>query len=259
MVEETGFASPTGIQWQGNTGMVEYGGGDAKMVVMFYNKPVHHPGKSLSEGRPVFEDKVFVRVHPPGERLNIVDTPATDVHKRRWPMHWQQFLQNKVQTPDGTPVDMLYPDKPAIAATLKANAVHTVEACAELSAHAIESIGMGAQTWVNDAQRYLKAAQKGVGAAQFRKELADRDQQIKILTSQLAEQKGQIDKLIKSRMEAPSLTELQRFYQQNAPHPQHVVGESFDPQMEQLNATHGSGLQKKAKTGRSRDRVRLRA
>ncbi len=253
--EATPFISPTGIEWQGNTGTVQYGGGDRSMVVMFYNKAIHHAGKSLEAGRPVFEDRVYVRIHPPGERLNIIDRPADPSHRQRWPQQWAQFQQQKQQTPDGTPIDMLYPDQPSVAAMLRANGVHTVEACAELSAHAIENIGMGTQRYVNDADRYLKAANKGVGGAQFRKELADRDQQIKILTGQVESLKAQVDKMLRARLDAPTLADLNRIHQQNMGRPGHVLGESFDPQMEQLNATHGSAAIKKP----GRQRARLRA
>ncbi len=66
------FSSPTGINWRGDVGVVEYGN-DRSMVAIFYNKPVHNPAKSVKDGHPFYEDQVFVRIHPPGERLNIVE------------------------------------------------------------------------------------------------------------------------------------------------------------------------------------------
>ena len=110
------FASHTNINWQGNVGVAEYGGGDKGLVCMFYNRAVHNPLKSKEAGRPVYEDQVYVRIHPPGERLNIVDKPAAGEHQRRFPAQWAQFMQNKAQVPEGTPIDLLYPENPAIAA-----------------------------------------------------------------------------------------------------------------------------------------------
>src|SRR5688572_6904100 len=183
MSDITGFATPTGIAWQGDVGVVQY---DNRQVVMFYNKPLQNPAKSAAAGRPIFDDVVFVKIHPPGERLNIVDCPATREHQQRYPHQWKQFSDQKQQIPEGTPVEMLYPEHPSIGATLRASNVHTVEQLAELSAHAIESIGMGAQRYVNDAVRYLKVADRGVKASEFRRELETLQQDKKILERQVS-------------------------------------------------------------------------
>ncbi len=110
MADGTVFQSPQGIDWHGDVGLVNYGGGDKTMVTMFYTKPLHNPSKSLAEGRQIFEDCVYVRIHPPGERLNIIDRPSTTADQRRWPMQWMQFKQNQQQIPDGTPIEQLYPE-----------------------------------------------------------------------------------------------------------------------------------------------------
>jgi hypothetical protein len=180
------FSNPTGINWQsGNVGIVEYGGGARAQLAIFYNKSVHNPVQSQQQGRPVFEDKIYVRVAPPGERLNVVDRPANRGDQQRWPMQWASFQQNKEQTPEGTPIELLYPEKPAVAATLRANGVMTIETCAELSGNAIDSIGMGAQGWVNAAQKYVAYANKGVAITQHRKDLEERDSKIRVLTQQV--------------------------------------------------------------------------
>ena len=187
MADGSDFSSHTGIQWNGNVGVVEYGGGARGQLAIFYNKSIHNPVRSQQEGRPVFEDRVFIRVAPPGERLNIVDRPATRADQQRWPVQFAQFQQNKEQTPEGTPIDLLYPEKPAVAATLRANGVHTIEQCSELSGNAIDSIGMGAQGWVNAAQKYVSYANRGVAITQHRKDLEQRDAEIRMLRHQLEE------------------------------------------------------------------------
>jgi hypothetical protein len=193
------FSSHTGIVWNGNVGMVEYGGGARGQLAIFYHKSVHNPQRSQQEGRPVFEDRVFVRVAPPGERLNIVDRPATRQDQQRWPQQWALFQQNKEQTPEGTPIELLYPEKPAVAATLRANGVMTIESCAELSGHAIDSIGMGAQSWVNAAQKYVSYANRGVAITQHRKDLEERDRKIRIQDQQIEELQNQISQLLASK------------------------------------------------------------
>lgn len=243
MVDATDFSSPTNIHWAGHVGSVEYGGGDKAMVVMFFKKATHNPARSLAEGRPFYDEQVFVRVHPPGERLNIVERPAKGDDARRWPNQWNQFHQNKEQVPEGTPIGHLYPDKPAVEATLRASGVFTIEQCADLSGHAIDNLGMGSQRWVNDAKKYLEFANKGVKAAQFRAEMDEKDREIKVLRQQVEQLTTSIDQLRTNTM-APDLATLQAMIAGAMARPQHI-GQGFDPQMAQLNATSAGNQPRK--------------
>jgi hypothetical protein len=257
------FQAHTGIRWQGDVGVVQYGGGDSKQVVMFYMKPVRNPSKSVETGRPYFEDKIFVRIHPPGERLNIVEREASDVDKRRFPMQWAQFRENAPQVSDGTPIDMLFVDKPSIAAALKASGVHTIEQCAELSAHAIETIGMGAQQWVNEATRYMEVANKGVKASQMRAELDSRDREIHslkhtvdLLTTELANFRENAAKMV-TMADVQQMLANQGGGGKRGVYPgQNQLPQSFDSQAAQINATHiTKDLSKKPAPKRTRARI----
>src|SRR5438045_2741613 len=150
------FLPASGIDWQGEVGLVKYG--NDQQVVIFYNNSVPNPQKSKEVGRPYNEDKVYIRMHPPGERLNIIDRPANSTDARRFPLQWSQFQQNKEQTVAGTPISLLYPEHPSIGANLRACGVHTIEQCGELSGSAIDQIGMGAQQHCNNAKKYLESA-----------------------------------------------------------------------------------------------------
>lgn len=210
MAEMTEFSIPSGIDWAGEWGgMVKYGPGDAGMVVMFYNRPVHNPAKSAQEGRPIFEDKVYVKIHPPGERLNIIDRPAEQSDRQRWPMQWQQFSQNKQQTPSGTPVDLLYPEQPSVAAMLRASHVHTIEQLANLSGNAIDNIGMGGQQYVNDARRFIEASSKGVGSVQFRQTIEKLESDKRVLQQQVDQLRVTVQAMQQQMGNQPSLSQLQ--------------------------------------------------
>jgi hypothetical protein len=240
------FQSPSGITWQGHVGTVQYGG-DKNLVVMFYTKPVHNKAKSLAEGRPVYEDTVQVKIHPPGERLNIVDRPANRDDQTRYALQWQQFSQNRQQMPDGTPIDLLYPDHPAIGATLRANGVYTVEQCADLSGPAIDSIGMGSQRYSNDAKKYIQASEKGVNASQLRHELDERDGQIRTLTNTVDALKAEVGRLRDLNLGGADMAKLQALISGQQVRPTYPVGapkqmdQPFDAQTAQINATHATG------------------
>ena len=259
---DDGLASYTDIKWQGNVGTVEYGGGDRTMVAMFYNRPMHNPAKSTEKGSPQYEDRVYVRIHPPGERLNIVDRPATQQDQRRFPLQWSQFSTNRQQIPEGVPIDLLYPEQPSIAAMLRANGVHTVEQCAELSGPAIDSIGMGAQKYSNEAQKYLQAANKGVKASQLRHELEERDSQIRTLTHAVETLKGEVERLRDVNSQSVDLAAVQKLIAGQQVRPQYPAGApkqmapAFDPQTAQINSTHATAdISREAKTKRSRARI----
>lgn len=241
---EDGFAAinPNSIRWAGNVGVVDFNTGSGP-VVLFYNKSVHNPAKSAAEGRPIYEDVVYVRIHPPGERLNIIDRPAEGDHTRRYPIQWAQFQQQKQQTPEGTPVDMLYPDHPSVGSMLRASGIYTIEQCAGLSGHAIESIGMGGQKYVNAAQQYIKMSSNGVKASEFRRELEQRDQEIKILKQKLDQQASQIEAMANGNVQQGlNLEQVQNLLAGLMQRPVHKPA-GFDTATAQINAVHGSAQQ----------------
>ncbi len=247
------FSSPTDIKWRGDVGVVEYGN-DRNMVCIFYNKPVHIPSKSVAEGHPYFEDQIFVRIHPPGERLNIVERRASENDKRRFPAQWQQFQQNKQQQPDGAPIELLYPEYPSIASMLRANNVLTIEQCADLSGTAIDSVGMGAQRYVNEAKKWLEMAAKGRNASQMRHELEKRDREIATLTRTVEELKGLVEQMKNNAMAQPNLQQLQQLIAGAMQRPTHMPAAPFDQQSAMINAT-GEALRPTEKPRRQRPRI----
>lgn len=201
-------------------GMVTYGPTDDKLIVGFYKKSVLNQARSRSEGKPIHEGRDFVKIQHPGETLNIVDRPVKDDDKQRWPRQWHSYQQGVRHMPDGVPINLLFPAKPEIETMLRGYNIHTVEQLAGLSAEAISTVGMGAQDWVNAANRYMERANKGVNHHQFEKALAEKDSQIAALTRQVAE----VTALVRQQQSA-----------QPAPPPQ-----NYDFQTSQINNTHQS-------------------
>lgn len=241
------FVSHSGIQRMGDWGgVVQYGGGDASMVVMFYMKHVPNPAKSAEVGRPFFDDRIFVKIHPPGERLNIIDRIATDQDKHRFAMQWNQFKENAPQVCDGTPIDLLFPASPAQGAALKASGVHTVEQLASLSAHAIETIGMGAQQWANEAQRYIEVANKGVKHSQLKAIVDEKDREIHTLKHKLDLLETELNNIRENQSHSVTLADVQQMLanqgqgQRGVFAPGKQLNPNFDAQSAQINATHAT-------------------
>jgi len=221
-----GTFNPTGVRWQGaGYGVVEFGRDD-QMMVMFYNRAVRNDFKSREANRPIFDDIVHVKIFTPGERLNQIDRPMREEDKQRFPRQWNDFVQKRTFVPEGTPIDLLFPNHPSVAETMKGNGIYTVEQCANLTAHAIDSIGIGGQEYVNKAKAYLNSADKGKNFNKLNTELSDYKQKVRMLEQQLASQKKQIDEMA-ARFLNPAL---------HSNSPPWVPG--YDAQTERINSTH---------------------
>lgn len=220
------FAKPTGIDWAGSHyGTVRFGE-DSQKVVVFYVRSVENAAKSRDAGTRIFENAVYVKIHEPGERLMIVDRPVKDEDKDRFPTQWARFIHNKTQIPEGTMVDLLFPNNPAVADNLKAQGIYTIQQLAKLSAHAIDTVGMGCQEWVNMANAYLQNAMDGSSFIKMQEEVKSLKQNIKIKDDQIAKLISQVDDLT-ARSRHPDLNTFQ---------PPFVEG--YDAQTDRINSSH---------------------
>lgn len=167
---------------------------DQKKLVIFYLKPVHDPVKSREVGYPWFHDVVFVKMQDPGDNLTVIDRPARDEDRARFPRHWQMFEAGRGGEHPGMLLDRLFPDNPAIVARLKAAAVHTVEQLAGLGAEGQRQVGMGALEWQKKAQAFLEQAKDTAVYTKMDAELSKRDETISALMEQIGELKALLNR-----------------------------------------------------------------
>ena len=233
------------VNLSGGIGMVRQNQVGSR-VVAFYTRSVHNPLKSAEAGSQVFDDHTYFKSFQPGEqRFEVVDRPASRQDQQLYPMQWQAYQQNREHRPDGTPIEQLYPEKPSIGETLKANGVYTIQQAAALEGNAVDNIGMGGQGWVNDARRYLEVAEKGVSITKYRKELDDRDGKIRVLENQVQQLLTQVTHL-QQNAGAVDPAVVQQVMAQlqgggNRPiMPANPRSKAFDAQTAQINATHAT-------------------
>lgn len=222
---------PSGIDWEvpGAYGQVKFGN-DKLTLAVFYTRSVLNHVKSQEAGRPIHENITHVKIQPAGERLNIVDRPVQENDKRRWPEQWRQYLAGKTQIPEGTPIELLFPNHPAIADTLKGCNVFTIEQLANLSGNGIDNIGMGAQDWVNKANAYLSSAEKGKDFNKLSNDLEGARAEIRVLKNQLSTAISQI-KAFEQKLSDP---------QRYSNNPGHIQG--IDPQSDRINANRAASV-----------------
>lgn len=194
------------IEWKSEyVGVMQYRKG--QMNVMFYLKTVPDLKLSAAAGRPQSRSQIYVKMKEPGDRTTEIDRPVTDQDKQTYAREWALYQQNKLQIPDGCPLELVFPANPEIAENLKAYGFYTAEQVANANANAIQNV-MGMQTWVNKCQSYLAQAAKGVEYHRYEKDLAERDNQIKSLTRQFEMAKQEIANL-RNSMQNFSMAQVQ--------------------------------------------------
>lgn len=204
-------------------GMVSFGS-DNHTNVIFYMKSVLDPVRSRQEGRPFYISKEYVRIQQPGEQLNVIDRPVADDPRviQRWPNHYQKFQNNNQQDmPEGTPLEILFPNAPEIPANLHTQAVHTVEQLSNLTAHALQSIGMGSVEWQGMARRFLDSAKGGMEHHRLTKQVEDLQGQNQVLQNQISLMQSQLNRLTASQLQGI---------------PQHMIPNTPPTQAQQYNA-----------------------
>ena len=179
----------------GANGVVQFGN-DELMNVVFYVKSVRDDQESRARGRPWHKAITYVRIQHPGEK-DYIDRPVgdDDMAKMRWARQWQAFEARQEQAPQGTPLDVLFPLSPEIPANLRSLAIHTVEQLAGLTAHGLQTIGMGATQWQQAAKQFMEAANGGKGMHRLRLENERLSNSLEVQANQIALMKAQLEKL----------------------------------------------------------------
>lgn len=159
------------------------------IYAQFSIEPVEQPFKSKEAGRPIFEDREFVRIVIAGDKNSEVYREATDNDKDRFHEVYSRFkkgAQGREQI-TGTPLSQWTLLRPSQIKELEAIEIYTVEGLAALSDTMKQNLGMGAHELVAQAKAYLDAAANGSAAAKLAAENEGLKADIADLQRQIAE------------------------------------------------------------------------
>ena len=181
-------------------------GADARLAVNFYKKAVENVVKTEQEGRPIYEDRVFVRILVPGDAMSIIDTFAHEDHKKRFPIQWQHFLNKQGNDDDsisGTPLNQWPLISTTQAEELRGMKFYTVEQVASASDQQIVKIGMltgmSPYTFRDKAKSFLNLAAESADKDK-------RDAEIKDLQEQNAKIKAEAEeKMLKMQTQIEAM------------------------------------------------------
>lgn len=165
-------------------------GSDASLYVEFKWEPVENKKKSLEAGRPIFEDKPYIKIVVPGDKtkqwyrpVRMVSNGIEPPDTQRWPNQWNAFINQQKQVMEGTPLTEWPSITRSEAESLKALNIHTVEQLAALSDHALTAMGM--RQFRDKAKAYLEKSKDGVSAGKWAAEKENLQAQIEALQNQL--------------------------------------------------------------------------
>lgn len=172
---------------------------DSRLNVKFYQKAVQNNFKTANEGRPIMEMRDFVLIEVPGNNTLVIDTYAHEEHKKRFPIQWARYQNEKT---DGDIEGTLLHDWPvlnsAVAAELKHFKFYTVEQIAQASDSQLNTLGMAAGmspfALRDKAKAFLSSAKDTAFVQQQAEELSKRDEIIARMEAQIAELAAQANK-----------------------------------------------------------------
>jgi len=128
---------------------------DATLHVRFYKRAVLNAFRTREEGRKIFDDKVYVEIIAPANRLNVIDREATDEDKVRFSRALAAFFAQQDQLVSGTPLSELPTLTPGQVAELNALKVFTVEQLSNVADTTVQLLGTGGQELKQRAIRFL--------------------------------------------------------------------------------------------------------
>lgn len=191
---------------------------DGKIIDIYW-RPVLNPAKSREAGMPIEEKQMFIKIFTPGETSQEIDRPLTENDKIEFPRQWAAFQQNKMYIPEGTAIEILFPADPHVPRMLRQHGFHTVQMLAKATPHAMDTVGMGMQDWVNRAHRFLTDAKEHRDEHRFEQMKEKYEHEIgalKIQIAELVQRLGQVQTSVAQHM--PVFAASQLAHQQAVDH-----------------------------------------
>lgn len=198
------FASPQ-VQQNGTKLTVRHGD-DSGLLVSFYTHPEHQVAKSNEEGRPIYEDKPYIRIMYAGDRNRVTDRRVDFKGKNgnipdpeRWPRQWAQYQAGEEQVEEGTPVEEWSLISRSQALMLKGVHIKTVENLAAVTDATLGNLGHGGRALRDQAVAWLKQAQDGSELPRLVAENESLKSDVSSLEDQVKELAQKVEELSKKR------------------------------------------------------------
>lgn len=122
-------------------------------------------------GRPIFEDREYIEIRAPGDRLNVVHKEVTQDIRQRYATQYKAWKAGQDQDAAvGTPLAMWPQVTSSDVETFKYQGIRTVEQLAALSETTIQALGPGYRKLKQRATDFLAASKDGAAMTKLRAE-----------------------------------------------------------------------------------------
>lgn len=201
------FATATVQDGAGDVLSVSHGD-DKAFQVEFYTREVEDEKETKARGRRILKPVAYCRKRAMGDPRTVWDAPASDIDKARWPMLWAAYGRGEEEMVIGTPLDSWPLLTREASITLKNWGYKTVEQVAEVTDGALMGMGDGTIRQIlakvrDHAKKFITDQESGAAERRLASELEDRDNQISLLKSQMAQLGAQVERMNVERLAAP--------------------------------------------------------
>lgn len=167
---------------------------DDKLYVEFSREPVMHLGKSREEGRAIYEERDFVRIHVPGDKTSVVYRQVTDMDIQRFQARYAKWKAGQAEAVVGTPLNALPGMSPAKVEEYRFFKIITIEQLADAN----DQLGQKFMSFHADKARckqFIEATRGNAPLEKMNEELQKRDTEIENLRTMVeALQVSQVSK-----------------------------------------------------------------
>jgi len=178
---------------------------DSHLQVSFYQRTLKDDYKSEQQTKEAGEPKTvnyvadYIKIEVPGNKHLVIDTPAREEHKKRFPMHWAAYQNNSNANNSyaGTPIEqwprvMINPDMAVELRSLKFNTIQAIAGASDSQLQAIGMVaGQNAFTFRDDARQFLATEESKLKLSAAAKTNAEADAKLAEANAKLAAQAEQ--------------------------------------------------------------------
>lgn len=164
--------------------------GDDALWVEFFKQPKEIKFKSEKEGRPIFEDRDYIRITTPGDSTSVQVREVRADDKERFARAWRRYQEGQEIAPDGTPLEQWPRMSRAQAEELKHFKCFTVEQLASLSDAQCQRLGPNMMSLRREANAFLDVSRDTAMVQKYAAENERMKQEIEDLKAQFAELAG---------------------------------------------------------------------
>jgi len=125
--------------------------------VRFYHKAWENKFESKKQGRPIFDDQLWIDIYHMGSS-DITERPMREEDKQKYPLQWEAFEREGNTPIIGVPLEEWPGSGLSVSriAELKANNIQTIEDLAAFPDGSLEKLGMGGRELQSRAKTFLK-------------------------------------------------------------------------------------------------------